>query len=685
MPRCLFWPPGLWHLLRSACSPASTAGPLALFYTAGDCAIEECLPFAASEHSLWQNVREFGLTIPRLAILATFIWLAWALFWPARRKAQDIVVPMLAAISAFVGPLVIVNWTLKELWGRPRPFQTTMFGGEGTYVSPGTISDQCASNCSFVSGEAAAAFWLVWLVFIVPRPWRPVAACQRDRFCNGSVRPSYGFRAALPVRCHNKRGHRHCLRDRHDLGAAKCCWAAVDRQAGGLVECPRERLTCPIACKPTAPLSKSITNNSCRTFSMPKVDKSSIKKVVLAYSGGLDTSIILKWLQTEYGAEVVTFTADLGQSEIEGGAELEEAKAKAENLGIKEIYIEDVREEFVRDFVFPMFRANAAYEGVYLLGTSIARPLISKRLVEIARETGADAIAHGATGKGNDQVRFELAAYALDPNIKVIAPWREWEFKSRTDLIAFAEEHQIQVAKDKRGEAPFSVDANLLHSSSEGKVLEDPADPAPEYVHMRTISPMDAPDTPVQITVGFHLGDAVSIDGETLSPAALLSRLNALGKENGIGRLDLVENRFVGMKSRGVYETPGGTILLTAHRAMESITLDSGAAHLKDELMPRYAELIYNGFWFSPEREMLQAAIDHSQRHVEGEVTLTLYKGNVIVTARSSPKSLYSEALVTFEDDAGAYDQADAHGFIQLNALRLRTLAARKAKFGSNE
>ncbi len=417
---------------------------------------------------------------------------------------------------------------------------------------------------------------------------------------------------------------------------------------------------------------------------MTKINKGDVKKVVLAYSGGLDTSIILKWLQTEYGAEVVTFTADLGQSTIEGGAELEEARRKAENLGIKEIYIEDVREEFVRDFVFPMFRANAVYEGVYLLGTSIARPLISKRLVEIARETGADAIAHGATGKGNDQVRFELAAWALEPDIRVIAPWREWEFKSRTDLINFAEQHQIQVPKDKQGEAPFSVDANLLHSSSEGKVLEDPAVPAPEYVHMRTISPMDAPDQPTEITIAFEQGDPVAVDGKRLSPAELLAELNRLGHDNGIGRLDLVENRFVGMKSRGVYETPGGTILLVAHRAMESITLDRGAAHLKDELMPRYAELIYNGFWFSPEREMLQAAIDQSQLHVEGEVRLTLYKGNVMVTGRSSQKSLYSEALVTFEDDAGAYDQEDANGFIRLNALRLRTLAARDQGRGSN-
>ncbi|MFN3172167.1 MAG: argininosuccinate synthase [Hyphomicrobiales bacterium] len=405
--------------------------------------------------------------------------------------------------------------------------------------------------------------------------------------------------------------------------------------------------------------------------------KGDVNKVVLAYSGGLDTSIILKWLQTEYDAEVVTFTADLGQ-----GEELEPARKKAEMLGITEIYVDDLREEFVSDFVFPMFRANAVYEGVYLLGTSIARPLISKRLVEIARETGADAVAHGATGKGNDQIRFELNAYALDPDIKVIAPWREWDFKSREALLDFAEKHQIPVPKDKRGEAPFSVDANLLHSSSEGKVLEDPNVDAPEYVHMRTVSPMDAPDVPTKITIGFEKGDAVSINGERLSPATLLAKLNDLGRDNGIGRLDLVENRFVGMKSRGVYETPGGTILLAAHRAMESITLDRGAAHLKDELMPRYAELIYYGFWFAPEREMLQAAIDHSQAHVEGEVSLTLYKGNVIVTGRASDKSLYSEELVTFEDDQGAYDQTDAQGFIKLNALRLRTLAARTKKFG---
>jgi argininosuccinate synthase len=400
-----------------------------------------------------------------------------------------------------------------------------------------------------------------------------------------------------------------------------------------------------------------------------------VKKVVLAYSGGLDTSIILKWLQTELGAEVVTFTADLGQ-----GEELDPARRKAEMLGIQQIYIEDVREEFIRDFVFPMFRANAVYEGTYLLGTSIARPLISKRLVEIAAETGADAIAHGATGKGNDQVRFELSAYALNPDIKVIAPWRDWTFKSRTDLINFAEQHQIQVTKDKQGEAPFSVDANLLHSSSEGKVLEDPWQEPPEYVHQRTISPMDAPDQVTDIVITFKKGDPVALDGREMSPATLFAALNDLGRDNGIGRLDLVENRFVGMKSRGVYETPGGTILLAAHRAIESITLDRGAAHLKDDIMPRYAELIYNGFWFSPEREMLQALIDKSQEDVEGEVRLKLYKGNVIVTGRCSRKSLYSDALVTFEDDRGAYDQKDAEGFIRLNALRLRTLAARKRK-----
>jgi len=396
-----------------------------------------------------------------------------------------------------------------------------------------------------------------------------------------------------------------------------------------------------------------------------------VNKVVLAYSGGLDTSIILKWLQTTYDCEVVTFTADLGQ-----GEELEPARKKAEMLGIKEIYIEDLREEFVRDYVFPMFRANTVYEGIYLLGTSIARPLIAKRQIEIAAETGADAVCHGATGKGNDQVRFELGYYALNPDIKVIAPWREWDLNSRTKLIEFAEQNQIPIAKDKRGEAPFSVDANLLHTSSEGKALEDPALEAPEYVYQRSVSPVAAPDQPTIIEIGFEAGDAISIDGEKLSPANLLTKLNELGGANGIGRLDLVENRFVGMKSRGIYETPGGTILLAAHRGMESITLDRGAAHLKDELMPRYAELIYNGFWFSPEREMLQAAIDHASKPVSGTVRIKLYKGSATVIGRSSPNSLYSEEHVTFEEDT-VYDQRDAEGFIKLNALRLRLLGRR--------
>jgi argininosuccinate synthase len=401
------------------------------------------------------------------------------------------------------------------------------------------------------------------------------------------------------------------------------------------------------------------------------------KKVVLAYSGGLDTSIILKWLQSEYGCEVVTFTADLGQ-----GEELEPARKKAELLSIKpqNIFIEDVREEFVKDFVFPMFRANAVYEGQYLLGTSIARPLISKRLVEIASETGADAIAHGATGKGNDQVRFELSAYALDPTIKIIAPWREWDLSSRTKLLAFAEEHQIPIAKDKKGEAPFSVDANLLHTSSEGKVLEDPAKIAPEYVFQRTVNPEDAPDECEIIEVDFNKGDPVAINGNKMSPATVLASLNDYGHRHGIGRLDFVENRFVGMKSRGIYETPGGEILLEAHRAIEQITLDSGAGHLKDSLMPKYAELIYNGFWYSPERKMLQAAIDLSQEFVSGTVRLKLFKGSVRTIGRWSHNSLYSEAHVTFEDDAGAYDQKDAEGFIQLNALRLKLLSARNAR-----
>ena len=405
--------------------------------------------------------------------------------------------------------------------------------------------------------------------------------------------------------------------------------------------------------------------------------KKTVKKVVLAYSGGLDTSIILKWLQTVYGCEVVTFTADLGQ-----GEELEPARQKASLLGIKKenIFVEDLREEFVRDYVFPMFRANALYEGQYLLGTSIARPLIAKKQIEIAEKVGADAVAHGATGKGNDQVRFELTYYALKPHVTVIAPWREWDLTSRTKLIEFAEKHQIPIAKDKRGEAPFSVDANLLHTSSEGKVLEDPAQDVPDYVFSRTVDPEKAPDKPTYITVDFERGDAVAVDGEKTSPAALLRQLNELGRANGIGRLDLVENRFVGMKSRGMYETPGGTILLAAHRGIESITLDRGAAHLKDELMPKYAELVYYGFWFTPEREMLQAAIDKSQEFVTGRVTLKLYKGNAIVVGRESKYSLYDQDLVTFEEGAVAYDHRDAEGFIKLNALRLRTLGQRRRK-----
>ncbi|HXW70241.1 MAG TPA: argininosuccinate synthase [Methylocella sp.] len=408
-------------------------------------------------------------------------------------------------------------------------------------------------------------------------------------------------------------------------------------------------------------------------------EKKDIRRVVLAYSGGLDTSIILKWLQTNYQCEVVTFTADLGQ-----GEELEPARQKALLLGItpEHIFIEDLREEFVRDYVFPMFRANAQYEGLYLLGTSIARPLIAKKQIEIAKRTGADAVAHGATGKGNDQVRFELSYYALEPDIKVIAPWREWDLTSRSALIAFAEQHQIPIAKDKRGEAPFSVDANLLHVSSEGKVLEDPAQEVPDYVFSRTLNPEDAPNESEYIEIEFARGDAIAVNGEKLSPAVLLQRLNERGCAHGIGRLDLVENRFVGMKSRGMYETPGGTILLLAHRGIEQITLDRGAAHLKDELMPKYAELIYNGFWFSPEREMLQALIDRSQEHVSGRVRLKLFKGAASVVGRASPYSLYDQDLVTFEEGASAYDHRDAEGFIKLNALRLRTLAKRTRKIG---
>jgi argininosuccinate synthase len=410
---------------------------------------------------------------------------------------------------------------------------------------------------------------------------------------------------------------------------------------------------------------------------MPDDKKKKVKKVVLAYSGGLDTSIILKWLQTTYGCEVVTFTADLGQ-----GEELEPARQKALLLGIKKenIFVEDLREEFVRDYVFPMFRANALYEGQYLLGTSIARPLIAKKQIEIAEKVGADAVAHGATGKGNDQVRFELTYYALKPDVTVIAPWREWDLTSRTRLIEFAEKHQIPIAKDKRGEAPFSVDSNLLHTSSEGKVLEDPDQEVPDYVFSRTVDPEKAPDKPATITIDFERGDAVAIDGKKMSPAVLLTHLNDIGRIHGIGRLDLVENRFVGMKSRGMYETPGGTILLAAHRGIESITLDRGAAHLKDELMPKYAELVYYGFWFAPEREMLQMAIDKSQEFATGRVKVKLYKGNVTVVGRESKYSLYDQELVTFEEGAVAYDHRDAEGFIKLNALRLRTLGQRRRK-----
>jgi argininosuccinate synthase len=432
-----------------------------------------------------------------------------------------------------------------------------------------------------------------------------------------------------------------------------------------------------IAAMLALPRRASIVRRGTRDFFMANASSDVVKKVVLAYSGGLDTSIILKWLQNTYRCEVVTFTADLGQ-----GEELEPARAKALALGIKpqNIFIEDLREEFVRDYVFPMFRANALYEGQYLLGTSIARPLIAKKQIEIAEKVGAEAVAHGATGKGNDQVRFELSYYALKPDVKVIAPWREWEFRSREQLITFAEQNQIPIAKDKRGEAPFSTDANLLHTSSEGKVLENPAGEVPDYVYSRTGDPAAAPDEPDYVTIDFERGDAVAVNGKKHKPAALLAELNSLGRRHGVGRLDLVENRFVGMKSRGMYETPGGTILLAAHRGIESITLDRGAAHLKDELMPKYAELIYDGFWFAPEREMLQAAIDLSQKFVSGSVRLKLFKGNVAVVGRESPYSLYDQDLVTFEEGKVAYDQCDAAGFIRLNALRLRTLGQRRRK-----
>ena len=398
-----------------------------------------------------------------------------------------------------------------------------------------------------------------------------------------------------------------------------------------------------------------------------------IKKVVLAYSGGLDTSIILKWLQNTYNCEVVTFTADIGQ-----GEEIEPARKKAEMLGVKDIYIEDLREDFVSNYIFPMFRANTLYEGQYLLGTAIARPLIAKRQIELAKESGADAVCHGATGKGNDQVRFELGYYALNPDIKVISPWRDWDLKSRTKLIEFAEENQIPIPKDKKGEAPFSIDANILHTSSEGKLIENPENEPPEYIYQRTLSIDESNDTPTEITIGFEKGDPVSINDKDLAPVKLFEKLNEVGKENGIGRLDLIENRYIGMKSRGIYETPGGTILLKAHRAIEELTLDSGSMHLKDELMPKYASLIYNGLWFSPEREMLQKAIDHSQEHVTGEISLKLYKGNLIITNRKSKYSLYSTDLVSFEDTDTDFNQHDAGGFIKINSLRLKLLSNRK-------
>ena len=403
------------------------------------------------------------------------------------------------------------------------------------------------------------------------------------------------------------------------------------------------------------------------------MSKNSVNKVVLAYSGGLDTSVILKWLEDEYNCEVVTFTADIGQ-----GEELEPARAKAEKYGVREIYIEDLQEEFVRDFVYPMFRANTVYEGEYLLGTSIARPLIAKRLIEIAAETGADAISHGATGKGNDQVRFELGAYALNPDIRVIAPWREWDLSSRENLLAYAEAAGISIEKKKGGGSPYSMDANLLHISYEGGELEDPWFEASDDMWLRSVSPAEAPDTPTYLELGFEHGDIVSIDGERMTPAQVLTRLNAEGGAHGVGRLDIVENRYVGMKSRGCYETPGGSIILKAHRGIESITLDREVAHLKDELMPRYAKMIYNGYWWSPERKMMQQMIDASQATVNGEVRVKLFKGSVTVVGRkSSTNDLFDQAIVTFEDDRGAYDQKDAEGFIKLNALRLRIAGKR--------
>jgi argininosuccinate synthase len=633
-------------------------------------------------------------------------------------------------VTIAVGSGLIVNLGLKDHTHRPRPVHVVEFGGKDEFRPWYRFDGACRKNCSFVSGEAASGFWMVAPAMLAPPPWRAPAVAGALVFGAAAslLRMAFGghflsdvlFGAAISLLVILAAWRLIWPRGRPS-GVARAPWPSI--RAADAVWARARALLSPawlglsrssgrLWSERAARLASSKSWAGLKSEAAAQLDpsrlrtrlwrarialgvgvlklarlllgevpmsglKTPVKRVVLAYSGGLDTSIILKWLQTAYGCEVVAFTADLGQ-----GEELEPARRKAEMLGVKpeHIFVEDLREEFVRDYVFPMFRANAQYEGQYLLGTSIARPLIAKRLVEIARQVGADAIAHGATGKGNDQVRFELSAYALEPDIRIIAPWREWDFGSRSALIAFAEEHQIPIAKDKRGEAPFSTDANLLHTSSEGKVLEDPAVETPSYVYSRTVDPEQAPDRATVVEIAFEKGDAVAVDGERLTPAALLARLNQLGRDNGIGRLDLVENRFVGMKSRGMYETPGGAILLAAHRAIESITLDRGAAHLKDELAPRYAELIYNGFWFSPERELLQALIDKSQEFVAGRARLKLYKGGVQVIGRDSPNSLYDQELVTFEEGAVAYDQNDASGFIKLNALRLRTLAKRKRR-----
>ncbi|CUU43728.1 Argininosuccinate synthase [Blastochloris viridis] len=611
--------------------------------------------FPAADDPALKVVREALRFLPHLMFWPALLLLALALVRPTLRLPRRALIFVVATFA--LGPGLIVNGVVKNAWDRPRPRDVAAFGGTQPFQPWWQPGKGWFDNRSFVSGEASSSAWTLAPAALAPPPWRAIAIAAAATYAaaTSALRVVFGAHflsdvvlGALVSLVLVRLGYRWYRRD--------------DRQGGEAWQRGRALIH---RADPTI-----------RSADMPKGD---VKKVVLAYSGGLDTSIILKWLQTTYACEVVTFTADLGQ-----GEELEPARKKAELLGIKpeNIFIEDLREEFVRDYVFPMFRANAQYEGLYLLGTSIARPLIAKRQIEIARKVGADAVCHGATGKGNDQVRFELAYYALEPNIKIIAPWREWDLTSRTRLIEFAEQNQIPIAKDKRGEAPFSVDANLLHTSSEGKVLEDPAVEVPDYVFSRTLSPEQAPDTPTYVTIGFEKGDAVSVDGVQLTPAALLTKLNELGRANGIGRLDLVENRFVGMKSRGMYETPGGTILLLAHRGIESVTLDRGAAHLKDELMPRYAELIYNGFWFAPEREMLQALIDKSQEFVTGWVRLKLYKGGVHIVGRDSPYSLYDQELVTFEEGAVAYDHRDAAGFIRLNALRLRTYGARTRKLG---